>query len=119
MKQVLDNLISNAIRYTLARGKVTVSTGKKKTVGDTWATLTVSDDGIGIPEEELDHIFDRFFRGEQPRSMQIPGTGLGLAIVKEIVELHEGRITVRSKPQKGSSFTVWLPTVGRNGNGAS
>jgi signal transduction histidine kinase len=119
MKQVLDNLISNAIRYTPDGGKVTVSTGEEKTADEAWATMTVSDDGIGIPEEELDHIFDRFFRGEQPRSMQIPGTGLGLAIVKEIVELHEGQITVRSKPQQGSSFTVWLPVVGRNGSKAS
>jgi signal transduction histidine kinase len=115
MKQVLDNLISNAIRYTLEDGEVTVSTGKAKTANGTWATMTVSDDGIGIPEQEMDHIFDRFFRGEKPRSMQIPGTGLGLAIVKEIVELHEGQITVKSKPKEGSSFTVWLPTA--NGTG--
>jgi signal transduction histidine kinase len=115
MKQVLDNLISNAIRYTLKDGEVTVSTGKAKKANRTWATMTVSDDGIGIPEQEMNHIFDRFFRGEKPRSMQIPGTGLGLAIVKEIVDLHEGRITVKSRPKEGSAFTVWLPTA--NGTG--
>jgi len=111
MKQVLDNLISNAIRYTLEEGEVTVSTGKAKTADRIWATVTVSDDGIGIPKQEMDHIFDRFFRGEQPRSMQIPGTGLGLAIVKEIVDLHDGRITVESRLKEGSSFTVWLPVA--------
>jgi signal transduction histidine kinase len=67
---------------------------------------------MGIPHEELPHIFDRFFRGEKPRTMQISGTGLGLAIVKEIVELHGGRVTVESEVGKGSSFTVWLPLAG-------
>jgi signal transduction histidine kinase len=71
--------------------------------------VTVSDTGMGIPEEELPYIFDRFFRGEEPRTMQISGTGLGLAILKEIVELHGGRVTVESEVDRGSSFTVWLP----------
>ncbi len=111
MKQVLDNLISNAIRYTMDGGEVTVSVGAARAADRQWATVKVSDTGIGIPKEELEHIFDRFFRGERPRRMQIPGTGLGLAIVKEIVELHEGWVTVESEPGEGSSFTVWLPTA--------
>jgi signal transduction histidine kinase len=64
---------------------------------------------MGIPEDELPHLFDRFFRGEKPRSMQLTGAGLGLAIVKEIVELHGGRVTVQSQVDVGSTFTVWLP----------
>jgi PAS domain S-box-containing protein len=109
MAQVLDNLLSNAIRYTPAGGRVIVTTGIEKTKGRAWATVTVADTGIGIPDDELMHVFDRFFRGAEPRSMQIPGTGLGLAIVKEIVELHGGWVTVESTAGVGTTFTVWLP----------
>jgi len=109
MMQVMNNLMSNAIRYTPGEGTIRVSTGTEVADGRTWATLTVSDTGIGIPEDELPYIFDRFFRGEQPRKMQVSGTGLGLAILKEIVELHGGRVTVESAVDRGSSFTVHLP----------
>ncbi len=109
MLQVMNNLMSNAIRYTPAGGTICVSTGTAVADGRSWATITVSDTGIGIPEEELPYIFDRFFRGDQPQAMQISGTGLGLAILKEIVELHGGQVTVESKVNKGSSFTVLLP----------
>jgi len=109
MMQVLNNLVRNAINYTPEGRKVMISTGKDEAEGRVWATLTVADTGIGIPEEELPHIFERFFRGEEPRQMQVPGTGLGLAIVKEIVELHGGRVTVESLMGEGSTFTVWLP----------
>jgi signal transduction histidine kinase len=64
---------------------------------------------MGIPEEELPLVFDRFFRGERPRSMQVSGTGLGLAIVKDIVELHDGLVTVESRVDVGTTFTIWLP----------
>ena len=109
MMQVLNNLVGNAIQYTPERGRITVSTGKAKADGRVWATATVADTGIGIPQEELPHIFERFFRGEEPRLMQIPGTGLGLTMVKEIVELNGGRVTVESQVGKGTTFTVWLP----------
>jgi len=109
MMQVLNNLVGNAIQYTPEGGRVVVSTGREEADGRTWATVSVADTGIGIPEEELPHIFDRFFRGERPRQMQIPGTGLGLAIVKEIVDLHGGRVTVESRVGEGTTFTVWLP----------
>ena len=109
MKQVLNNLVENAIQYTPEGGKVVVSTGKQEAEGRVWATATVADTGVGIPEEELPHIFERFFRGVEPRTMQVAGTGLGLAIVKEIVELHGGRVTVESQVGEGTTFTVWLP----------
>jgi len=109
MMQVLDNLVENAIRYTPEGGKVIVSTGKKEAEGRTWVTATVADTGMGIPEDELPHVFERFFRGERPQLMQMPGTGLGLAIVKEIVELHGGRVTVESQVDVGTTLTVWLP----------
>jgi signal transduction histidine kinase len=111
MMQVLDNLINNAIRYTSPGGRITVSTGKTEAKGRDWANITVTDTGMGIPDSELPHVFDRFFRGEKPQTMQISGTGLGLAIVKEIVELHGGRVTVESKVDGGSTFTIWLPLV--------
>jgi len=69
----------------------------------------VTDTGWGIPEDEQDHVFDRFFRGEKARSMQMSGTGLGLAVAQQIAGLHGGRITVESKVDQGSTFTIWLP----------
>jgi signal transduction histidine kinase len=106
---VFNNLIANAIRYTPEGGRVIVSTNREEVNGRAWATVAVADTGIGIPEEELSHIFERFFRGEKPRKMQVSGTGLGLTIVKEIVELHGGRVTVESQVDEGSTFTIWLP----------
>ena len=111
MIQVLNNLVENAIHYTPAGGRVMVSTGKEEAKGRVWATVTVADTGMGIPKDELLHVFERFFRGEKPRLMQITGTGLGLAIVQEIVELHGGRVTVESQEKEGSTFTVCLPTL--------
>lgn len=109
MKQVLNNLLSNAIRYTRAGGEITVSTGFEEAEGRPWVTVTVADTGIGIPRDELPHLFERFYRGQLPRRMEIPGTGLGLSIVREIVRLHGGRVTVESEVGEGSAFTVWLP----------
>ena len=107
--QALSNLVENAIHFTPAGGQVVLSTGTEKTEGRTWATVTVADTGMGIPEDELPHVFDRFFRGVEARSMQLTGTGMGLAIAEEIVELHGGRVTVQSQVDVGSTFTVWLP----------
>lgn len=109
MMQVLNNLVVNAIHYTPEGGRVVVSTGCEEIDGRTWAMVRVSDTGMGIPEEEMPRVFDRFFRGQAPRDMQISGTGLGLAIVKEIVDLHGGRVTVESQVGEGSTFAVWLP----------
>jgi signal transduction histidine kinase len=109
--QVINNLVRNAIQYTPAGGEVEIVTGRVRAEGRTWATLAVSDTGMGIPEEECLRVFERFFRGEQPQLMQISGTGLGLAIVKEIVELHGGRVTVESEVDVGTTFHVWLPLV--------
>jgi signal transduction histidine kinase/CheY-like chemotaxis protein len=109
MVQVLVNLVTNAIQYTQRGGKATITTNRERAEGRTWATVSVRDTGMGIPEEEMPHIFDRFFRGEQPRAMQVPGTGLGLAIAREIVELQGGQILVESQVNVGSTFAVWLP----------
>ncbi len=109
MTQVLANVVTNAIQYTPRGGQVVISTGEKEAEGRKWAVVMVKDTGMGIPEEERPHIFERFFRGERPRSMQVSGTGLGLAIAKDIVELHGGRVTVESKVDAGTTFTIWLP----------
>ncbi|MFQ6101555.1 MAG: ATP-binding protein [Anaerolineae bacterium] len=109
MMQALNNLVENAIHYTPEGGKVVIFTDNEEAEGRAWATIAVEDTGMGIPEEELPHIFERFFRGEGVRLIQLPGTGLGLAIVKEIVELHGGRVTLESQVGEGTTFTIWLP----------
>jgi signal transduction histidine kinase len=73
------------------------------------AAVAVQDSGQGIPEKDLPYIFDRFYRGSLARSNNLPGSGLGLAIVREILDRHQGRITVLSRLGEGSTFTVWLP----------
>lgn len=109
MMQVLNNLVENAVRYTIPGGRVTVWTGEERINGRMWATATVTDTGIGIPEEEFPHIFERFFRGNGPREIEATGTGLGLAIIKEVVALHGGRVEVESEVDVGTTFTIWVP----------
>ncbi len=109
LRQVIDNLLGNALRYTPKGGQVTVSTDRARAEGRHWATVTVRDTGIGIPEDELPHIFERFYRGEKPQRDQVSGTGLGLSIARELIEMHGGHITVESREGEGSAFTVWLP----------
>ena len=101
----LANLIENAIYYTPAGGSVTVSTGSD----ETGVLIEVADTGIGIDPKELVHIFERFYRSEQAQQMHSGGTGLGLAIVKRIVEVHNGRIEIKSTPGTGTTFSIWLP----------
>jgi signal transduction histidine kinase len=109
--QVLTNLIANATSYTPPGGEIAIRLGTAEAKDRQYVTIAVVDTGIGIPPDELPHIFDRFFRGEQSRTLSVPGTGLGLAIVQEIVELHQGRIEVQSEVGQGSTFTVWLPAA--------
>ena len=106
LAQVVNNLVSNAINYTLD-GRVCVSTSLDAGRGQ--ACLKVQDTGIGIGPEDLPNIFKRFYRGLHANRLDIPGTGLGLAIVKEIVDLHGGEIEVESQVGVGSTFRVWLP----------
>lgn len=109
--QVVNNLIENAINYTPRGGHIQVTTAYCEKDARSWALVTVQDSGIGIPEHEIDHLFERFFRGVEPQEMRIQGSGLGLAIVKEIVELHGGMVTVESQVGVGSTFTVWVPLI--------
>jgi two-component system OmpR family sensor kinase len=107
LKQVLVNLIGNAIKYTPKGGEVVVGLGKV----NNQAQLTVRDTGPGIPEEDLPYIFERFYRGEKSRtrSRDGKGFGLGLSIAYWIVRNHDGRIEVNSKLEQGTTFCVWLP----------
>jgi len=111
MRQVISNLLENAINYTSAGGQVSISTVQCAVDERLWGQIVVADTGMGIPENELPHVFERFFRGERPQRLQMPGTGLGLAIVQEIVALHGGRVTVDSELGEGSTFTAWLPAA--------
>ena len=105
LSQVCYNIIENAIKYTPDDGKITV---KLRRAGRD-AVLEISDTGVGIPEEDLPHVFDRFYRVDKARSRETGGTGLGLSIVQQIVRLHAGSVTVQSKPGVGTTFTVQLP----------
>ena len=104
--QIIYNLIDNAIKYTPEGGEIRVTLASEGRN----AVLTVTDNGIGIPEDDQAHIFDRFYRVDKARSRATGGTGLGLSIVRQMVQLHGGEITVASAPEKGSVFTVTLPT---------
>ena len=107
LKQVMVNLVGNAINYTPKGGEIVVGLGK---VTDR-AQLTVTDNGPGIDPEDLPHIFERFYRGEKSRTRQKDGKGfgLGLSIAYWIVRNHGGRIEVNSTLGKGTTFCVWLP----------
>jgi len=104
--QVFYNLMDNAIKYTGRGGTVRIELIRR----DKKAVVRVIDTGIGIPKKDQLHIFDRFYRVDKARSRETGGTGLGLSIVKQVVLLHGGDISVSSEEEKGSTFTVELPT---------
>lgn len=101
--QVMNNLLSNAIKYT-EKGKIEINVEEKQK--SVW--VSIKDTGIGIPPEDLDRIFERFYRTERERSKTVPGTGLGLAIVKHIIEAHDSKIEVISSEDAGSEFSFKL-----------
>ena len=105
MTQVIDNILNNAIKYSPDGGKITVS---MKTTDDQMI-LSIKDQGLGIPKQDLPKIFDRFYRVDRARSRAQGGTGLGLAIAKEIIKQHNGFIWAKSEYGKGSTFTRVLP----------
>lgn len=103
--QIVTNLTDNAIKYTPEGGEISIAL----TADASSATLTVADNGEGIPLSDQAHIFDRFYRVDKARSRATGGTGLGLSIVKQMVGMHGGEISVTSAPGQGSTFTVTLP----------
>lgn len=104
MKRLFINLLDNAIKYTPDNGKVIICVEQ----ADYYAKIAIADTGIGIPDSEIYHVFDRFHRMDKSRSE--PGFGLGLSIAKSIVEAHKGKIEVKSKLNQGTTFAIFLPT---------
>ena len=113
MQQVLDNLLNNAMKFTSEGGIVRVAAAFREKEGragdDGWVEVRVSDTGTGIPPEEIDRIFTKFYQSPHHQSQRERGTGLGLAIARHIVEAHGGRIWVESQQGKGSAFIILLP----------
>ncbi|WP_264739991.1 cell wall metabolism sensor histidine kinase WalK [Cytobacillus firmus] len=107
LTQVLDNIISNALKYSPEGGKVTFSIEEK----DEFIIVSVSDQGVGIPKENIEQIFERFYRVDKARTRKLGGTGLGLAIAKEMVEAHGGKIWAASTEGKGTTISFSLPYV--------
>ncbi|HYI15178.1 MAG TPA: ATP-binding protein [Thermomicrobiales bacterium] len=113
LQQILINLISNACKYTLAGGWITV----RSEALEGQIAISVSDTGIGIPPEALPHIFSKFYRVDQPQTRDVGGTGLGLAITKSLVEMHGGKIAIASRAGVGTTVRFTLPTLGPSDNG--
>lgn len=115
ISELLSNLVSNAIRYTPEGGKVWVRLRPEEEN----IVIEVADTGIGIEADELENIFDEFYRTRRAKEFALSGTGLGLSIVKAVVENHKGSIKVKSEVGKGTTFTVTLPVIGKVGAQAS
>ncbi|MBR5701980.1 MAG: hypothetical protein IKX47_05895, partial [Oscillospiraceae bacterium] len=107
IEQVIINIMTNAERYTPSGGSVTMELERSK---DT-IIVRVRDTGIGIPEEDIPHIFDRFYRVDKARSRAMGGTGLGLSIAYEIISRHNGEIRIESKVGEGTAVSICLPRL--------
>jgi signal transduction histidine kinase len=105
LRELFLNLLDNAIRYSPDGGKLSLTLRRAEEM----AVISIADTGIGISEEDISHIFERFYRVDKARSRVENGVGLGLAICKYIAEIHGGRIEVISRLGEGSTFSVWLP----------
>lgn len=105
IRRVISNLVENAIKYSPEGGRILLTSREQ----DNWVHVSVVDQGIGIPEQEQEKVFAKFYRGQHPLTAAVKGTGLGLYLARYFVELHEGIIKLRSEVGKGSTFTVSLP----------
>jgi two-component system sensor histidine kinase VicK len=105
VEQVVQNLLSNAVKYSPADTEITI-TGKRE---DGYALVTVKDQGIGIPEQDLERIFERFYRVDNVLTRQVSGTGLGLAVSRSIVRAHGGRIWAANNPDGGATLWFTIP----------
>ena len=108
ISQVFVNLLDNAVKYSGESRKIKVSLGQR----DSFVTVAVKDYGIGIPREEQNKIFEKFYRVSTGLVHDVKGSGLGLSLVKHIVAAHRGKVTVESEPGKGSTFTIYIPSSG-------
>ncbi|KXG43364.1 sensor histidine kinase [Tepidibacillus decaturensis] len=107
IEQVITNLVDNAMRHTQRDGRITM---RAKPKGIRKILLEVEDTGVGIPEEDLPYVFERFYKADKARTRGHSGTGLGLSIVKNIVHAHGGSISVSSQLGQGTTFSIILPT---------
>ncbi|MEL6842549.1 MAG: ATP-binding protein [Bacteroidota bacterium] len=105
MERVIFNLLSNAMKFTPSEGKVAMTVAQK----ESQLEIAIQDTGVGIKASQLANIFDRFYQADSSDNIAQPGTGIGLSLVKELVELHEGTISVSSEPGQGTSFVISLP----------
>ena len=108
LREVFDNLLDNAVKYSGKGGEISLSAVRRR---DGEIVLSVADQGIGISQEDLPRIFERFYRADKARSRELGGTGLGLSIVKHIAQLHNGRTEAESQPGHGTTIRVILPAV--------
>jgi two-component system, OmpR family, sensor kinase len=108
LRQLLLNLTDNAIKYTPEGGTITLSLTNE----EGWVRIAVRDTGIGIQPSNQERIFERFYRTDKARSRELGGSGLGLSIVQWLAQAHNGRVSVESEVQQGSTFTLWLPELG-------
>lgn len=106
--RIIYNLLNNAIKYTLKRGVINLHVSK---TSDDSILIRVTDNGIGMTQDEIDHLFNLYYRADNIQQTGATGSGLGLYIVKGLIEAHNGRIEVSSKPQKGSTFSAYLPIL--------
>ena len=129
IEKILNNLLSNAFKFTPENGRIIVHIGMDKTeqisqsgagsyknsnnAERSYVSIRISDTGWGIPPDKLEHIFDRFYQAHENNSSHIPGSGIGLALTRELVELHHGKISARSAPGRGTTFSILLP-LGRS-----
>jgi signal transduction histidine kinase len=111
--QVLNNLINNAIKFTNPGGRIDLEADLTQNNEDSEVTITVRDNGIGIPEEYIPRIFNKFGMHHRPGTRKEQGIGLGLSVVKQLVDLHDGQIEVASEEGEGSEFTLTLPLYDR------
>jgi two-component system sensor histidine kinase VicK len=114
IEQVLTNIIGNAIKYTKTGGLIQVELSDSDEIKDGYK-ISVSDNGVGIPKEDIEHLFERFYRVDKSRSTDAGGTGLGLSIAKDIVQAHNGKINVQSTFGKGTTIIITLPQDTRVG----
>jgi signal transduction histidine kinase len=106
LMQILSNILNNALKYTPAGKSVTISV---QTEMDGYIGFKIQDEGSGMAEDDIPHIFERFYRGDKSRDRKTGGVGIGLSIVKALMDAHKGVIKVKSRLNKGTSVTLWFP----------
>ena len=116
LQRAVENLITNAFKYTPDEGRIEIKTGLVEMNGERVIEISVKDNGVGIPAEDISKIFEPFYRGRNTKNEK--GIGLGLSLVKQVVELHGGKIKVQSELGKGSLFSIHIPMSSEpTGNG--